>query len=491
LPVLHGTEKDVSLPILQQGKRPDCVDSPARDSIIRHKTWNFSAAFLVFAFLVFLVLVGSSALAIVHIVRASGNVVYADTWGHISMVGHFLSGRLIPAELFSPHNQNRPVVLNVILLLSAKYDHLNLIHVEYLGVFFAIITIFMLIYFCRHMFEGNYPVMFIVLLAAILLLLSLSQWENFLLPINIVFFSTITFFVGSILLLHRHLIRNSSQALSADFFGAILLSALALFSMGGGILTSVVNAIQIVLSWILFRKQVRTTIIVYMIVAGLLTFIYLNSLGQSIDYKYDLTNIVDMSHFILVGLGNSTVGFFDNASVLQLDLIYGIFLSVMYALATVKFFRLPQPEQEQSLGVFCLLLLGIFEQMLIGLGRLHLGVGNAASSRYATLTMISVVAALILLSTYTRGSRVYASLVSLLGGSVCLFAILADYQEARMESGRMQYAQNLQRLLRTGQIKEADKSKLEWDNLEDIVNGNEVLKQYGLSLYYDTSNRSR
>ena len=163
----------------------------------------------------------------------------------------------------------------------------------------------------------------------------------------------------------------------------------------------------------------------------------------------------------------------------------------MYAFATIKFFRLPRPEQEQSLGVFSLLLLGIFEQMLIGLGRLHLGVGNAASSRYATLTMISVVAALILLSTYTRGSRIYAALAILLGGGICSFAILADYEEAKMETARMQYAQNLQRLLRGGQITEGEKAQFEWDNLEDIVNGNEVLKQHGLSLYDENSNPSR
>ena len=462
----------------------------AHGLIIRHTTWNLSAAFVVFAFLVFLVaLVGAGALAVVHIARASANVVYADTWGHISMVGHFMSGRLFPAELFAPHNQNRPVVLNIILLLSARYDHLNLVHVEYLGVIFAIFTVVMLFYFCRQMFEGNYPLMFIVLSVATLLMLSLSQWENFLLPINIVFFSTISFSVGSILLLHKHLLRNRSNGLSVDFFGAILLSALALFSMGGGILTPVVNTIQIVLSWILFRKQVRTTIIVYVIIAGLL--IYLKSLGQSIDYKYDLTHLAEMSQFILAGLGNSTVGFFSNASILQLDIIFGIFLSAMYAFATIKFFRLPRPEQEQSLGVFSLLLLGIFEQMLIGLGRLHLGVGNAASSRYATLTMISVVAALILLSTYTRGSRIYAALAILLGGGICSFAILADYEEAKMETARMQYAQNLQRLLRGGQITEGEKAQFEWDNLEDIVNGNEILRQFGLSLYHEKSNPSR
>ena len=146
--------------------------------------------------------------------------------------------------------------------------------------------------------------------------------------------------------------------------------------MGGGIISPVVNTIQIVLSWIFFRKQVRTTIVVYVVIAGLLTFIYLHSLGQSVDYKYDVTHRAEISRFILAGLGNSTVGFFNNASILQLDITVGVFLSVMYAFATIKFFRLPRPEQEQSLGVFSLLLLGIFEQMLIGLRALHLGVGN-------------------------------------------------------------------------------------------------------------------
>ena len=188
-----------------------------------------------FAFLVFLVtLFGAGALAIVHISRASANVVYADTWGHIRQWSDISCPAGFFSRSFSRLTIKTAIVLNMILLLSARYDHLDLIHVEYLSVVFAIVTVIMIVYFCQQMFEGNYPLMFIVLSVAILLMLSLSQWENFLLPINIVFFSTINFSVCSILLLHRHLFRNSSNRLWVDFFGAILLSALALFFDGRG-----------------------------------------------------------------------------------------------------------------------------------------------------------------------------------------------------------------------------------------------------------------
>jgi hypothetical protein len=204
---------------------------------------------------VFLALVvGAVVLVTRHINRASGDVIYADTWTYIEMIGHFLSGRLSLAELYSSHNESRPIVLNIILLMSAKFDHLNLIHVEYLSIVFSAITVGAIMYFCRGMFDDLLHALFVFALIRPLMF-SLAQWENWLLPINIAFFASVTFLVCSILLMHRQVIRRSSKVISADFAASVLLSVLALFSMGGGIVVWIVKAIQILLVRMLFGSR--------------------------------------------------------------------------------------------------------------------------------------------------------------------------------------------------------------------------------------------
>jgi hypothetical protein len=442
------------------------------------------------AVLVFLtVFVGAAALAVSHIVSASGDVVYADTWGHIDMIGHFLSGRLSLAELYSPHNENRPILLNLILLASAKYDHLNLVHIEYLSIVFCIVTICVIMYFGRHMFVGL-PHILIVFSIVSLLMLSLVQWENLLLPVNVVFFSTMTFSVSSIFFMHRHLVHRPPQTMSIDFATAVLLSVLALFSMGGGTLIWIINAVQILLCWALFKRPIVYLFAIYAAVACISIALYMRDLHQSGDILHLIVNPTQTTQFIIIGLGSAIVGLFSNEPAIGVDMFLGAFLLLVYAAVAIKFFKTPASEQEASLGVFCLLLLGLAEEALICLGRLPQGVSYGAASRYATLTMISPIAAFILLATYTHGSRIDGVLAVLLGGIIVLFTALADREEIKMTEARRQYSQDLQRLLREGQIKEADQAKLEWDKFEDIVNGNRILKQFGLSLHHSRSGSS-
>jgi hypothetical protein len=131
------------------------------------------------------------------------------------------------------------------------------------------------------------------------------------------------------------------------------------------------------------------------------------------------------------------------------------------------------------------LLLGVSEELLIGLGRLSLGVVGAAAPRYSTLTMISVAASLILLAFYANRSRAYATMAVLLGVGICVCSILADYNEILMAGSRRQYGENLQRILRHGQVGADDMRQLEWRSLSDIQFGNRMLRQFHLSLYHD------
>jgi hypothetical protein len=449
------------------------------DPILRREVILPALALFVFLAL----LIGAVALAAHHIDNASGNVVYSDTWDHIGMIGRFLSGRLSLGELYAPYNENRPVLLNLVLLVSAKYDHLNLVHIEYLNVVFPVITLFIIMYFSRDMFDSPLHMLIVFSIIAVLML-SLGQWANLLLPINIIFYATITFSVSSILFMHRYLVRIPTHGVSPDFIVAVVLSLIALFTMSGGVITLSTNIIQIVLSHILFRRPILRDLVSYVSIACLFTAIYTYSLHQSGDGLYLAEHPIETGRFILIELGSSIVGFFDNRPALRIDTIVGALLLITYAAATAKFFKMKRLEQQSSLGIFCLLLFGLGEAALICLARLPgFGADYGASSSYATLTVISPVAALILLSAYTHGSRVFTVLAILLGGTILVFTVSADHEEMKMTEGRKQYARDLERILRQGRIEESDEQKLENDNLENIVNGNSVLKQYGLSLF--------
>jgi hypothetical protein len=163
----------------------------------------------------------------------------------------------------------------------------------------------------------------------------------------------------------------------------------------------------------------------------------------------------------------------------------GLALLLIYCVVSITYFRLPAPDQRKTLSIFCILLLGLAEELLVGLGRLHLGASGAATPRYATLTMISVIAALILLAIYANGSRVCATMAVLLGLAMCAFTALADYSEIAMAGPRKQYGENLQRILRQGQIGEDEARQLQWPSLSDIQSGNHMLRQLHLSFYHD------
>ena len=180
-------------------------------------------------------LFGAAVMAIWHINYASTNVAYADTWSYVRMIGDFLSGDLRISEVLAAHNENRTVILSAVLLASAKFDHLNLIHLDYLSVVSAAATVLALLLYSRPLFEHRPYAMCGSFLCVSALVCSLGQWENLLLPIDFVFYSAITFSTLAVILMHGHLVASVSGRLSGRFIFAIICSELAVFSMSGGL----------------------------------------------------------------------------------------------------------------------------------------------------------------------------------------------------------------------------------------------------------------
>jgi hypothetical protein len=417
--------------------------------------------------------------------HASVDVVYSDTWGYMHMIRGFLSGAFDSSEIFRAHNQNRTALLVGLLLASTLLDHFNQKNIENLSLVFPFITLANLLYLTHVLLKGRTLTQGAIVLISSLVLFSLIQWENFLLSINCVFFATMAFSVTSIVTMSRCLLGHDKEMVKVILFAvAVVMSELALFSMGGGVVVWVANLVQIGLAIVLFRVRALAVLLAYAAVGIVSVGAYLRGLNAGGSLSGLLSHPLEALAFFVIGTGNSLVGFFSNQPVLWLYFTVGLVLNLIFLFVFAYFMQLPPDEKKRSLVLISLILLGLLEQALITYGRLPLGVPNATTARYSTLTMIAPLAALMFLTLYADVSRACLSLAMLAGLVILAFTVIGDRNELMMAAARHDYATALQKILLDNKIGPEEQRLLEWESLPDIQQGNEILKKNKLSFYH-------
>ncbi len=448
----------------------------------RSESWPFFATTI----FVVAVAVGIAAFDIAH---ASVDVVFSDTWGYIRMVDGFLSGAFAPSEILRAHNQNRSAVLVGALLASAKFDHFNQKNIEYLGVVFASLTLANVIYLIFVLFENRPLEKAIVagvakscgvLACPVRKFLALDQLR---------------------LLLHGGVLGDFDRGHGAMragrrlrltkaglFVAAVILSELALLSVGGGVVVWVVNLVQIGLAIVLFQARAVGALLAYLAVAMVSVGAYLWGLNAGGSLSVLLSKPLEGLAFFVIGTGNSVVGLFVQGShlgpILWLDFLVELVLDLILLFVLAYFVSLPRDEKKRSLPLIALILFGVLEQALIAYGRLPLGLSNAATARYSTLTLIAPMVALIFLTLYADVSRVCMTLATLTGLVMLLFTIVSDRNELRIASGRLYLGNLRQKILLDAKIGEEERRILEWESVSDIQQGNAALKKHRLSFYH-------
>ena len=423
------------------------------------------------------------ALAFWYVRAANTNVVFADLWGHMQMIKHFLEGTLRPEELFLPHNQNRPVILNVVLLISAAANHFMIKNVTYIFLIFQIVSFFALTYM---LILANVGKLYFQITAVVIsfLLFSLSQWENYTLAINLVFASTVAFSLLAILAWQRHL---SGSGGVAAFPLTLLFAELATYSMGGGVVIWAVLPILGLLYGLWGPTSKRVSFAVLLVVAAASLFVYGRGLPHPVSLQsivQQLSDPVKSIQFILVEFGSSVLGSLNNVVYVGVDQGVGVAIAALYGLAIGSFFLMTAGERRDRLPIFGAMLLALGELALIWLGREQGGLEDAASSRYVTLTSVGAVAALMLIASRAQASIIFR-VAFFLACSVCLSASIASgLGEFQMAKYRRSYQQDLRHILETGDIGDDQLRALEWPVREDVVEGLATLKHYRLSQFY-------
>jgi hypothetical protein len=421
-----------------------------------------------------------------YIQRASVDVVSSDTWQYLPMIDGFLSGSFDPSEILKAHNQNRTAILVGVLLASARFDNFNQKDIAYLNVLFVSITLANVLYLSYLLFKGRPLAKAAVTLVSSVALLSLVQWENFLLSINLTFFSTVAFSVTSIVLMAVFLSEQHTQMTSVILFAlAVATSELALLSMGGGVVVWAVNLIQIGLAIGLLQGCAFLALLAYLAIAIVSTSAYLWGLETGGNLWFLLSHPLDSLVYFIVGIGNSIVGWFSNGPAFWLDFLVGLFLNLVFLFVFAHFARLPLQEQKRSLVLISLILFGLMEQALITYGRLPLSFSSSAISRYSTLTVIAPVAALIFLALYADISLGCLRLAALTGLVMLAFAVIGDRKQMISAGAMRFYYSSLQQfLLDDKKIGPWEQMLLGRQPLDVIQKGNEVLRKHRLSFYH-------
>ena len=421
-----------------------------------------------------------------YIQRASVDVVCSDTWEYLQMIDGFLSGAFDPSEILKAHNQNRTAILVGILLTSARFDNFNQKDMAYLNIFFVLITLANVLYLSYLLFKGRPLAKAVITLVSSIALFSLVQWENFLLSINLTFFSTVAFSVTSIVLVAMFLHEQHTQMTALILFAlAVATSELALLSMGGGIAVWAVNLVQIGLAIVLLQVRAFAALLAYLAIAIVSTGAYLWGLEAGGNLWFLLSHPLESLAYFIIGIGNSIVGWFSNGPVFWLDFLVGSFLNLVFLFVFAHFARLPLHEQKRSLVLISLILFGLMEQVLITYGKLPLSFSSSALSRYSTLTVIAPLAALIFLALYADISLACLRLAVLTGLVMLAFAVIGDRKQMISAGAMRFYYTSLQQfLLDDKKIGPWEQMLLGRQPLDVIQKGNEVLRKYRLSFYH-------
>ena len=412
----------------------------------------------------------AAIIAVVHIHTSSCNVVFADMWGFIPIVGRFLAGKGTWSDLWIAHNENRDVILTAILIASAKIDHLNVENIKYLSVVFnALLFTVLLRFYVRH---RTMPVsyIFVAFVPVALMVFSISQWENFIMAINVVFCLAVLLIISTTVVVEN----NGRYVL----LWAIVLSILATISSAEGLVVWPLVAIQ----WGLRREWHRIT--AYVAVGLIIIMLYLRDLHQSSGTSYVIHHLVASLHFFVVVLGNSVIGFFNNRPVMGLDAVVGILFLLAGIWTVGQYIGDKAPKTQPQRLAVVLTLFGLGSAAFITMGRVPMGMSMAAASRYSTLTLGVAIGPYLyfLHRTYSR-DRVWVGVIL---GIIMVGFMAGTVEEMHMGIYRLAYFQRLQHTAVFGPYSSSALKPFLW-NPAVIRQAIPILKHYHLNVFWHPS----
>ena len=147
------------------------------------------------------------------------NVIWRDQWSDVNVIAHSSSGTLSLGTLWAPHNENRLLFPNLLVVLLAHTTHLNLFVEMYISAVLLVASIALIVWTHKRRSPSTHWILYCPV--AILMLLFV-QFEDTLSGFQVSWYLTLAAFALAIFLLDRPTFRRLALtgALAAAIFGS-------------------------------------------------------------------------------------------------------------------------------------------------------------------------------------------------------------------------------------------------------------------------------
>jgi len=414
-----------------------------------------------------------------YILYVPTNVIFCDEWRFVPMIESMHNHQLSWQDIWAPLNEHRFVLIKLLFLLSALFFQMNTKVLMLLSVVCLTLTSLMLYrYFTIHI-PNKYAAF--LYLPVHYLLLSIRQWENFTMGIQLVDFAMILFLVASLLVMDKALQKNKISL----FLFSICLASLSSLFWGIGIFTFLLLIAQFECYRLpTLKKTWYTRIVLYAATLfAAYAFIYLSK--QETRIMFILTHIPEAAMYCMINIGNTLIGEFANKPILWVHLLFGFVLATLYIRVLWIYFR-GKADVKKNIPMVAILFIffSLVMSFLLTYSRAHFGLIQAATSRYATLTMLGGAGLYMAVANLWTCNKKYKLLYIMVLMLIILGVGISTLEESRMMVSRKAYYNNLVSVLQLPSEERTD-DKLQPFNVsvEHVRKGIPILKRYRLSTY--------
>jgi len=320
------------------------------------------------------------------------NVVWRDQWSDVNLIRVFHAGKLSVGTLWTPHNQNRLLFPNLLVVFLAQTTRLNLLVEMYIGALLLFASVTLLIWTHKRRSPST-P--WILYCPVAILLLSFVQYENTLSGFQVCWYFVLAALAASLFFLDNP--RFGWPVLTCAMVAAVIgsysaIQGLFIWPVGLLLLYQRRRSLQYLATWVAGAA-----------ITGALFFYHLgaSSYGESSgSISSALHNPVLAAKFFFLAIGDVVGAWIPwplpwrgpnaSRSVSDAALLLGVVIFVIAVWVVIKCLRRDE-EGPSPVGV-ALIVFGILFALSIATGRSTLiGLWYAGSSRYTTFDLLVLV----------------------------------------------------------------------------------------------------
>jgi hypothetical protein len=314
----------------------------------------------------------------------------------------YLKGTLTFDELWRPLNVSRMLGYNLLQIANIELSSMNSKILVLMIPFFMLASAILIYREYRKTLAPEHSPEFIATTFIFLsfILFNIIQWEGLMGDADLVFQSSMPFFIASFIGIELFLLRGHWKYLPAT----LILIPLALLVFNGKLYVSFIPTLSSVFLCYLLIYRSRLTkdfwfraFLIGSCVA-IITFLYVFGFDFKSNTSYDaaviFTHPMEVGEFLLAAIASSVVGadvFFSSTYFsFNTILVIGLVIVFLYIIALVLFFRSLMYEKTY-LPLFLILQTFFYLGMMM-LGRFELGKDAGMASRYACVSIFGIAA---------------------------------------------------------------------------------------------------